>query len=264
MPESNFSHTAPGAFIPGVTEQIGFYVYLLIDPRNDEIFYIGKGAGNRCFAHLTEAQTTQADAIGDYEKLARIRDIYTSGDRVRVELLRHSLSEPEALIVESAAIDLLGLPDLTNRVVDHGAAALGRMPAAEVNARYGASPIEIDPRHRVILIRINRTYYPGMSPEALYEATRKWWKIGTWAREIESDHAPDWAFAVYHRIVRAVYRIEGWERPGPQDIAADPNRVSRWGFIGTRDTTMENIYLYTDVSRHLNGQSSRQYVNCRT
>ena len=33
----------------------GFYVYALIDPRNNQVFYIGKGAGNRVFSHEIES-----------------------------------------------------------------------------------------------------------------------------------------------------------------------------------------------------------------
>lgn len=32
---------------PGVGEQLGHYVYLYVDPRTDEPFYVGKGVGNR-------------------------------------------------------------------------------------------------------------------------------------------------------------------------------------------------------------------------
>ena len=37
---------------PGrVAEQLKWYVYRLIDPRNGETFYVGKGQGDRVFAH---------------------------------------------------------------------------------------------------------------------------------------------------------------------------------------------------------------------
>ncbi len=36
-------------------EELKYYVYLLIDPRDDKIFYVGKGYGNRVFYHINEA-----------------------------------------------------------------------------------------------------------------------------------------------------------------------------------------------------------------
>ena len=39
------------SFPPEVAERLQYYVYRLIDPRNGETFYVGKGKGNRVFAH---------------------------------------------------------------------------------------------------------------------------------------------------------------------------------------------------------------------
>jgi len=37
---------------PEVAERLGpFYVYLLVDPRTDRPFYVGKGTGQRLLAH---------------------------------------------------------------------------------------------------------------------------------------------------------------------------------------------------------------------
>ncbi len=37
---------------PGMAEKLGYYVYLYVDPRDEKVFYIGKGKGERCLDHL--------------------------------------------------------------------------------------------------------------------------------------------------------------------------------------------------------------------
>ncbi|HIO04524.1 MAG TPA: GIY-YIG nuclease family protein, partial [Gammaproteobacteria bacterium] len=44
-----------------------YYVYLLLDPITDEIFYVGKGKGNRVFSHLKD--------ISDNDKVRKIQEI---------------------------------------------------------------------------------------------------------------------------------------------------------------------------------------------
>ena len=42
------------------SEKLKFYVYCLIDPRDDKPFYIGKGKGNRVFEHAESSTTIVA------------------------------------------------------------------------------------------------------------------------------------------------------------------------------------------------------------
>jgi hypothetical protein len=42
------------AFPPGVASKLKTYVYRLIDPRNGETFYVGRGQGDRVFQHIQE------------------------------------------------------------------------------------------------------------------------------------------------------------------------------------------------------------------
>lgn len=81
-----------------------FYVYALVDPRDNQIFYIGKGTKNRVFNHVDKA----IDNIDKKTaKLDLIREIKKSGNEVLQYIIRSSLSEKEALFLESALIDTL-------------------------------------------------------------------------------------------------------------------------------------------------------------
>lgn len=247
-------------FVLGVSERIGWYVYLLIDPRDGAVFYIGKGTGQRCFAHLAEARATTADTVGEYEKLVRIRAIESGGGEIGFQLLRHGLDEDQAFLLESACIDLLDLDRLTNRVAGHGAAARGRMSAAHVNAAYEARPVDLDPSHTLVLVRINRTYRRGMPDAEIYEATRKWWKIAAWRRDLAVPGAPRWALGVADGIVRGVYLIECWVEPNADDLTLDPRAAGRWGFVGRPDPELAARYLRGDVTRYLGSQSPLRFV----
>ena len=58
----------------------GYYIYALIDPRDDKVFYIGKGIGNRVFMHEIES----GKSIGSEKmKLKKISDIENAGFSVK-------------------------------------------------------------------------------------------------------------------------------------------------------------------------------------
>lgn len=42
-------------FSEEVAKELKYYVYRLIDPRNGQTFYVGKGKNNRVFAHVNQA-----------------------------------------------------------------------------------------------------------------------------------------------------------------------------------------------------------------
>jgi uncharacterized protein len=85
-----------------VEEKLGFYVYRLIDPRNGETFYVGKGKGNRVFSHADGEEDKEGDELTD--KLMRIREIRVSGFEVAHVVHRHGLTEDQAFEVEAALI----------------------------------------------------------------------------------------------------------------------------------------------------------------
>ncbi|EPM0272500.1 LEM-3-like GIY-YIG domain-containing protein, partial [Klebsiella pneumoniae] len=101
------------SFPPEVAERLQYYVYRLIDPRNGETFYVGKGKGNRVFAHARG--DIESDSLS--EKMTRIRSIHIAGFDVAHVIHRHGLSEKSAFEVEAALID--AYPGITNIMDGH-------------------------------------------------------------------------------------------------------------------------------------------------
>lgn len=72
-----------------VIEHLGYFVYCLVDPRDKKIFYIGKGCGNRVFAHANDALNEELHSL----KLDTIRAIRHYGLQVEYYILRHNLTD---------------------------------------------------------------------------------------------------------------------------------------------------------------------------
>ena len=110
-------------FSPEVCEKIEYYVYRLIDPRNGQTFYVGKGKGNRVFAHVHDALklydgVNYQDEEDDIStKIKLIREIHSAGLEVIHVIQRWGLSEKTAFEVESAIIDCF--PGLANTIDGH-------------------------------------------------------------------------------------------------------------------------------------------------
>lgn len=236
------------AFLPGVAERLGFYVYALHDPRTGRLFYVGKGVGDRVYQHARNAKSNGESVQS--AKLSTIREIHGAGLEVGVEIIRHALTEDEAYEVEAGVIDALALVgvELTNKVIGKGSTAKGWQPLTELRARYAAPPADFEPTDRVVLIRINKEFRPDLTDEGLYDATRLWWVMNP-------KRNPTHALAVYNGVIRAVYAIDSWER-------SDDGR--RWGFTGKRDPEAERRFLWHHVNDRLRkgDQNPIRYVGC--
>jgi hypothetical protein len=148
-----------------VTEQLKTYVYRLMDPRNGETFYVGKGKGDRVFAHIRQ----KVDPDDPSNKLQRIRDINLAGFEVAHVIHRHGMDDKTAFEVEAALIN--AYPGLDNIATPVGNSERGAMHAVEIINLYGAQSAIF--QHRVMLISVNRSALE----QSLYEATRFAWKV---------------------------------------------------------------------------------------
>jgi hypothetical protein len=162
----------PDKFPVEVAERLKWYVYRLIDPRNGETFYVGKGKGNRLFQHAKGALTASEDEDRADLKYQRIKDITAAGIEVSHVIHRHGIdTETIAFQIEAALID--AYPGLTNRVSGHGAGDYGVRHVLEIIADYTAQPFEA--HESLILISIGQTYKD--ETKSIYDAVRGTWRI---------------------------------------------------------------------------------------
>ena len=99
------------------------YVYTLTDPRNGMPFYVGKGHGKRCEAHLDEAKYyTNRKSL----KLNKIRKLMSLGMKPIITKVEENVSDAQAIDFEClliAEMRDIGIP-LTN-MTDGGDGAKG-------------------------------------------------------------------------------------------------------------------------------------------
>jgi hypothetical protein len=206
-------------FTKHVSSQLKYYVYRLIDPRNGESFYIGKGTGNRVFAHVRGELGADADVLTD--KLQRIRDIRVDGFDVAHVIHRHGMEESTAFEVEAALID--AYPEATNTVGGRASDERGLMHANQISERYEAKEAVF--QHKVVLININRT---ATERESVYEAVRYAWKI-----DPRKAARADMVLAVIQGLIVGVFVAEKWLAATPANFpGTSVDRPGRSGFVG--------------------------------
>jgi len=224
-------------FPSGIFSKLGTYVYLYIDPRDNRVFYVGKGAGNRAFSHLSN--DTESEKVR-YIQLLREQKI-----EPRIEILVHGLTDAAAKKVEASTIDLLGIENLTNVQRGYESRSYGRMDCDQIVSLYVHKKVDIT--EPCILIKINKSFRYGMSPVELYDATRSAWPLSS-----DKDKAL-YAMAVYQGVVQEVYSIAGWFKNNitlnTRKNIAEPGKEGRWEFVGNlAPEKIRKKYLLADVS----------------
>ncbi|MFC2947654.1 LEM-3-like GIY-YIG domain-containing protein [Virgibacillus sediminis] len=237
-------------FSKEVINQLKHYVYIYSDPETDDIFYVGKGVGNRVFSHLTDNE--------DVEKSRMIKRIRDRGQEPKIEILIHGLEDDHtALKVEASVIDLIGKEKLTNRVRGFQSGVFGRVSVNQLISHYDREHVIID--ESVMLIRLTKAFRYDLTDIELYDAVRGVWRIG------DNREKVDYAFAVFDGIVHEVYKVEGWFKAGSTfNTRGRLDNDSRWEFVGhIAEDTMRSKYLRKSVEHYLTrgAQNPIKYVN---
>lgn len=234
---------------------LGYYVYALRDPRNQEVFYVGKGKGERILQHVAEAGKNPKS---EKAKLKRIQQIESKGLSVEHLFLRTGMkSESEAFAVEQAVIDAF----LANRATSAGASALTNLVAGHEHSEVGLASLEtVLARHGkaqtpaihqpLVVLKLNQKWQPDMGQEALLAASRGVWGVGQEVRE-----KAEIALVISYGVIRGVFEInrDGWER------VTKGEHKGKWIFAGTVTSNRVLASLIgTDMGKQVKNQASFQ------
>lgn len=206
-------------FTSEVCEKLGYYVYRLVDPRNGQTFYVGKGKGNRVFAHSRdELKSFEKGEDAESAKLNQIRDIRNSGLQVIHIIQRWGMNEKTAFEVESALIDCYsGLTNLQSGHESERGVINAETLAKNFTLPCFEAPADVD----FMIIKTTQARIDG--PECngdVYKATRYAWKIQP--KKAEGKYV----LGVVDGVVRGVYEVDGsW-------YEALPERPGRYAFNG--------------------------------
>ena len=219
-------------FPSGVSKKIGNYVYRLIDPRNGETFYVGKGKGDRVFTHANAELKTLENEEDDPAslKVDRIREIKNAGLSVLHVIHRHDIPDTAIFEVEAALIDAFS--GLTNIQGGHASGSKGPMNVLEIIDKYALPTIDTEPSEKLVLININRLRDRSDSI-AIYDQTCLAWRISKRRAD-----AADYVLAVVKGIVVGAFIAKEWldatHDNFPDRIPVGADMPGRKGFNGVR------------------------------
>lgn len=216
-------------FAEEVAIKLGYYVYRLIDPRNGETFYVGKGTKNRVFQHARFENLELRDEEDEIStKVQRILDIKNAGLSVIHIIHRHDVPEHAIFEVEAAVID--AFPGLSNAQGGHGSGARGPMSIQEINEKYALPEIDWEPSEKLVLININKLN-DRSSVRAILRQTQLAWRISQQKAE-----SADYVLAVVRGVVVGAFKADIWldatHANFPDLIAEGDDMPSRKGFKG--------------------------------
>ena len=198
-------------FSAKIQEELGDYVYRLIDPRNGETFYVGKGQGNRVFDHVedvreklknsqnNESESTETNQTNSKEE--RIKSILVEKLEVCHIIHRHKIPKDAVSHVEAAVMD--SFPGLTNFQSGHKSNKTGPMSIEQIKRKYDLPEIDIG-KDKILLINV-KSLKENNDEEKIKEQVECAWRVDTKRAE-----RADFVLAVQEGICIGAFKNNAW------------------------------------------------------
>ena len=191
-------------FDPKTILALNYYVYMLIDPRDNIPFYIGKGKDNRVFQHLKCALDAKDEINAKYDKIIEIQN---NGLKVKHVVIRHGIKDQiEAYQIEASLIDTLTFCGigLSNMVGGHNSLQKGLMTTDEIIRLYNAEKL-VKIKNDCVIININKKYPKSGIGLPIYDATKETWTIN-------KNKLPNvkYVLSEYKGLIVEVFEVEEW------------------------------------------------------
>ena len=259
---------------PYTQEQLGHYVYVLRDPRDNQIFYVGKGVGNRVLDHANGV-IAKEDPQSTKEK--QISEIHAAGLEVDAWIIQSGLkSDEHAFATESAVYGALKLISsalnsekllLRNIVVPPGFSNSGLIQLNEAIAIFGEPADSTLIPHNSVFIKPTTTWRRGMTSEELWEATHGWWILGE-----ERIQKVRYVFAIPNFVIRGIWSVpeNGWrkQKQGDRGYANAQQKQAkykkikpRFGFDSMNDVSGDFTELINKSVEHLYEKSGQKQAS---
>lgn len=219
-----------------------YYVYALCKKENEKLipFYIGKGKGDRVWAHeegeakemayLEKNCESKEEFEHEKELVSRkhkaINEIISSGQKVEKIIIKSGMTSEEAFMAEGALINLFSMNglsfsvenELTNEQSGHSSKGEDEqkidsraMSVEDFYNEYGKEPVNVETlKEKIMLRNINTTYNPCKEcaektgqplNELIKDAVRGfWWRLG-------DPNKMDYLFALYQGRIVGVYKV---------------------------------------------------------
>lgn len=178
------------------------YVYLLIDPRNNEVFYVGQGVNSRVNQHQQEAKKSDKET----DKINRIKDILDAGYEVKKFIYSSNNTKDEAFDKEEELINFYRTiypGQLTN--IQSGRKSKHTMTPeelADITTNYEMVDFGDE---KIMLIKQNHSWDYSNNDQDRYNAFRGDWKV-----DKSKIYKVDLICIVYDGIIQYVCKPKKW------------------------------------------------------